>query len=73
MRETVHIHGLAYGSSGVGRLASGKAVFVDGTVPGDDVAIELVSDGDSYARGKVVEVLEASPDRVQPFCPYAGK
>ena len=72
MAENVYIDSLAYGSSGVGRLASGKAVFVDGTVPGDTVAIELVSDGKSFARGKVVEVLEPSPDRVTPFCPYAG-
>lgn len=72
MTEQVHIDSLAYGSSGVGRLASGKAVFVDGTVPGDTVSVELVSDGDSYARAKVAEVLEASPDRVEPFCPYAG-
>ncbi|MDO4399577.1 MAG: 23S rRNA (uracil(1939)-C(5))-methyltransferase RlmD [Coriobacteriia bacterium] len=72
MSEIVHINSLSYGSAGVGRLASGKAVFVDGTVPGDTLAIELVSDGKSYARGKVVEVVEASPDRVQPFCPYAG-
>ena len=72
MAENVYIDSLAYGSSGVGRLASGKAVFVDGTVPGDTVAIELVSDGKSFARGKVVEVLEPAPDRVTPFCPYAG-
>lgn len=72
MRETVHIDSLAYGSSGVGRLASGKAVFVDSTVPGDTVAIELVSDGASYARGKVADIVEPSPNRVQPFCPYAG-
>ena len=70
--ETVRIDSLAYGSSGVGRLASGKAVFVDGTVPGDTVEAELVSDGASFARAKVAKVLEASPDRVLPFCPYAG-
>ncbi|MDO4533388.1 MAG: TRAM domain-containing protein, partial [Coriobacteriia bacterium] len=39
--ETVRIDSLAYGSSGVGRLTSGKAVFVDGTVPGDTVEVEL--------------------------------
>ena len=72
MPETVHIDSLAYGPAGVGRLASGKAVFVDGTVPGDTVEVELVSDGSSYARAKVVAVAEPAPDRVAPFCPYAG-
>ena len=72
MSQTVRIHSLAYGSSGVGRLDTGKTVFVDGTVPGDVVEIELVSDGASFARGKVTRVAEASPDRVEPFCPYAG-
>ena len=72
MDETVRIESLSYGSAGIGHMASGKAVFVDGTVPGDTVRVEVLEDGKSFARGKVTALLEASPERVQPFCPHAG-
>ena len=44
MAEIVHIDRMGYGSAAVGRLKSGKTVFVEGAVAGDNVAVELVQE-----------------------------
>lgn len=69
---TLTIERMAYGADAVAHAQDGKVVFVAGGVPGDVVDAELVSDGDSFARARVAEVVEASPSRVSPSCPYAG-
>lgn len=49
-------------------------VFVRHAIPGERVVLEITegTDGDRFWRGDAVEVLEPSPDRVTPPCPYAG-
>jgi tRNA/tmRNA/rRNA uracil-C5-methylase (TrmA/RlmC/RlmD family) len=52
----------------------GVVVFVRHALPGERVRVQ-VTEGDttsSYLRADVVEVLSASPLRVQPPCPFAG-
>jgi tRNA/tmRNA/rRNA uracil-C5-methylase (TrmA/RlmC/RlmD family) len=49
-------------------------VFVRHTLPGERVTV-VVTEGDEESRfllGDAVEVLDASPDRVTPPCPWAG-
>jgi 23S rRNA (uracil1939-C5)-methyltransferase len=58
----------AYGGDSMGRLADGRAVFVPGTIPGEQVRIRLVEQKRSYARGGLVEILRPSPDRVSADC-----
>lgn len=50
-----------------------RVVFTRHAIPGERVVLELTegTEGDRFWRGDVVEVLEASPDRVVPPCPYA--
>jgi 23S rRNA (uracil1939-C5)-methyltransferase len=67
--EKVRIESLATGGDGVGRLASGAAVFVAGVAPGELVEAE-VSTANKLAHGTLLRVLEASPDRVVPPCRY---
>lgn len=69
----VHFHDLAHGGEGVGRLPDGRAVFVAGAIPGETAEIRLVHEKKSWARGELVELIEASPDRVEPPCPYFGE
>ena len=54
---------------GVGRL-DGKAVFVPEVLPGETALIRLTEQRSTYARGMCMQVLHASPKRVDPFCPY---
>ncbi len=60
-----------YGGAGLAR-AEGKAVFVGGTLPGETVDASVRRDKGNFAEAEVTQVLEASPDRVEPGCPYYG-
>ena len=51
----------------------GYNVFVAGGIPGERVVAEVVKVHRKYVSAKVVDVLEASPDRVEPPCPYYGE
>lgn len=72
MAEQVQITGMTYGQAGIGRLASGKAVFVDGAVTGDVAEVAITEEKASFCRGSVSNLLEPSEHRVDPLCPYAA-
>ncbi len=48
----------------------GKVVFVPYAIPGERVRVRIVEDRKDYARGQLAGVVSASPDRVEPPCPY---
>ena len=54
--------------AGVGRV-DGFAVFVPGALAGERVRIHVIKVTSSYAVGKLLEVLEPSPHRMEPKCP----
>jgi len=56
----------------VGRREDGKPVFVAGALPGETVRAALERRHRTYDEAVAVEVLEASPDRVEPRCPHFG-
>jgi 23S rRNA (uracil1939-C5)-methyltransferase len=55
----------------VARL-DGYVVFVAGAVPGDRVRARVTKHKRAYAEARTVEVVEASPDRVEPRAPHPG-
>ena len=57
---------------GVGKC-DGLVFFVKGTVMGDVVEARILKVKKNYAYAKVEKLLEASPYRITPFCPVAGK
>jgi 23S rRNA (uracil1939-C5)-methyltransferase len=61
-----------YGGSGLAR-DNGKAVFVPFTLAGEEVEARIVEDHGSYANAELQAVVEASPHRAQPPCPYFGE
>ncbi len=61
--------GVAAGGEAVARDASGRVVFVAGALPGERVAAVLTEERTSYAKGRVVEVLDAADGRITPPCP----
>ncbi|MGQ9630846.1 MAG: 23S rRNA (uracil(1939)-C(5))-methyltransferase RlmD [bacterium] len=66
---TVEIESLAYGGDGVARRG-GLAVFVPHTAPGDVVEVEITERHKAYARGRVLSLINPSPERVPPPCPH---
>jgi tRNA/tmRNA/rRNA uracil-C5-methylase (TrmA/RlmC/RlmD family) len=75
----LELHGMTHGGEAVGRLpddapdgSQGKACFVAYAIPGERVRVRLVEQRKRWARGELIEVVEASADRVEPPCPYYG-
>lgn len=69
--EILRIESIAAGGAGVARLEDRSAVFVPGVAPGETVEVE-VDRNTRPARGRLLRVIEPSPDRVEPVCPYVG-
>jgi len=62
----------AHGGHCLARDADGRVVFVRHALPGELVHVQITEDSGSFRRADAVEVLEPSPDRVEPPCPHAG-
>ena len=63
--------GIAFGGRGIARL-DGMTVFVDRAVPGDRGLIRITRKKKNYAEARLIELIEASPDRVDAPCRYSG-
>jgi 23S rRNA (uracil1939-C5)-methyltransferase len=63
---------LAYGGAGVARTETGYVVFVRGAVPGDRVRARIGKSKRSWAEAELVELLEPSPERIEPVAPHPG-
>lgn len=50
----------------------GKVVFIENTVPGDVVDVQLFKNKKDWAEGWPKHFREFSPQRVQPFCRHFG-
>jgi len=63
---------IAAGGGCVARGEDGRVVFVRHCLPGERVLATITEETRSYLRADALEILEPSPDRVSPPCPYAG-
>ncbi|MFM8950117.1 MAG: 23S rRNA (uracil(1939)-C(5))-methyltransferase RlmD [Bacteroidota bacterium] len=75
MKETVlgqvNIIDIADKGRGIGRH-DGKAVFVEGAVPGDVVDVTVYKRSKSFDEGRRLEIITPSPDRIEPACSHFG-
>jgi len=62
---------IAHGGAALGRH-EGRVIFVPYALPGETARVEITEDKGRYAFARPVEVLEPSPDRIEPPCPYFG-
>jgi 23S rRNA (uracil1939-C5)-methyltransferase len=78
MAETLDLTITALGARGDGIATAGELrVIVPGALPGERVRARLVRPkpgkrGKTPPRARVLEVVEASPDRIDPACPHFG-
>src|SRR5260221_8485012 len=63
------ITALSHSGEGIGRH-EGRAIFVPFALPGETVRIEIIEEKKRFARGRLVEVVTAAPDRIAPRCPH---
>ena len=67
----ITIDAFAYGGEAIGTLSGGKRCFVHGAMPGERVAVSILTEKKSFLRGKLEEILTPSPHRETPLCPLA--
>ncbi|HEX5995769.1 MAG TPA: TRAM domain-containing protein [Jiangellales bacterium] len=67
----VTVGAVAHGGHCVSRH-DGRVVFVRHALPGERVRALVTEQHSSFLRADAVEILEASPRRVAPPCPWAG-
>ena len=70
-RFTLAIHDLAFGGEGVGRVDD-FVVFVPFVLVGEMVAVEIREVKKHFARARLLQVVQSSPERVEPACRYFG-
>jgi 23S rRNA (uracil1939-C5)-methyltransferase len=63
----IDIDSLSHDGRGVGRY-QGKAVFVDGALPGERVEFAYTATHRSYDEGRSMNILQASAEREAPKC-----
>ncbi len=68
----LYITDISTQGEGIGKTG-GLAVFASGALPEDTVTAEITEDRGSFAKAKVLKILQPSPDRVPADCPNAGK
>jgi 23S rRNA (uracil1939-C5)-methyltransferase len=74
----LNIEKLIYGGDGLARLPAddrgrGKAVFVPFVLAGEKIEAVLTEEKPGFARANAVAIVEPSPHRIQPPCPYFGR
>lgn len=70
--QFVHITSLSSTGEGVGTLG-GLKVFVEGALPGEAVSVEITKRKKNYAKGRLLSILDPSPERTEPICPLFGE
>jgi 23S rRNA (uracil1939-C5)-methyltransferase len=68
---TLEIESLAYGPYGIGRIDH-QVIMVPATVPGDKICARVTDSKGNYAVGEKIRLLQPSPLRQTPPCPYAN-
>jgi 23S rRNA (uracil1939-C5)-methyltransferase len=68
----VRVEKLVYGGDGLGRL-DGRVVFAPFVLPGEMIRAHAEQEKPGLVRARMLEVLEASPERVAAPCPVFGR
>ena len=66
---TIKIEDIGADGEGIGKI-DGFPLFVKDAVPGDLVEVKIVKAKKNYAFARLEKILEPSPDRTDPPCPF---
>lgn len=65
------VESLSHDGKGICRI-EGKVIFVSGALPGEKIRFTFRPHKKSHDEGHLVEVIEASSDRIEPKCKHYG-
>lgn len=65
------VDALSHDGKGICRV-EGKAIFVSGALPGEEIRFSFRPHKKSYDEGNLIEVLKPSPDRIEAKCKHYG-
>jgi len=65
------VSAMAHGGDALARH-EGKVIFMPYVLPGEDVLVEVTEEKARYSRGRPVEIITPSADRIEPRCPHFG-
>ncbi|HUP73180.1 MAG TPA: TRAM domain-containing protein [Acidimicrobiales bacterium] len=71
-RPQLHTTGVAKGGAAIARDADGRVVFVRGALPDEVVMADIVEAKRDYATAELRDVIEPSPWRIEPPCPFVA-
>lgn len=69
--ETATITDISHEGRGVAHV-DGKTVFIDDALPGEVVEWQRLKRNRNFDEGRLLRVIEPSPDRVEPHCAHFG-
>ncbi|MGN6603692.1 MAG: 23S rRNA (uracil(1939)-C(5))-methyltransferase RlmD [Ginsengibacter sp.] len=69
--EDVPVSGYAAEGKAIAKV-NGKAIFIEGAVPGDVTDVLLTKNKKDWAEGKATKIKNYSPERIEPFCFHFG-
>jgi 23S rRNA (uracil1939-C5)-methyltransferase len=69
--ETATITDISHEGRGVAHV-DGKTVFIDDALPGEVVEWQRLKRNRNFDEGRLLRVIEPSPDRVEPRCAHFG-
>lgn len=70
---TLTISKMINGGFGLGQLPDGRFAMVSGVLPGERITMGALQEKRKYVTGKALSIVEASPERITPACPYYEK
>lgn len=67
--QTVTINKLDHQGAGIAYY-NNKPMFIEGALPHEKVLVQPIEEKSKYSRAKIITIQEASPQRVDAFCPH---
>ena len=70
--ENLTVQSVAAEGKCIAHTPEGQVVFIEYAVPGDVVDVRVTVKKKNYLEGRIVRLVEPSPDRLEPFCEHFG-
>ena len=71
MGERVVAEKMVFGGNCIAKV-NGKTLFIPDAIPGETLEVEITASFRDYDIAKIIQIVEPSAQRVQPFCPLYG-